>query len=179
MDPDFQIEIVWANTWIDPELEGRLAEDLVAAGADILVQNTDSDAPLKVAARHGILAFGQSADQIASAPEHQATSIVDNWAPYYVERTRAVLDGDWTSQDTWGGLGSGMVRMAPYRNLPPDVVAMATATEAELASGRFYAFSGPIRRQDGTLVIGEGEVLEDAVLLTMDWFVEGIGSSPP
>ena len=34
---------------------------------------------------------------IKFGPKAQLTSIVDNWAPYYIERVKAVLDGTWKS----------------------------------------------------------------------------------
>ena len=76
-------------------------------------------------------------------------------------------------------MGPGMVAMAPYTNLPDDVVAMAQATEAKIASGEFHAFTGPIHNQDGEMVIGEGEVLDDGVLLGMNWYVQGIDDKLP
>ena len=126
-----------------------------------------------------MVGFGQAADQIAFAPKSQLTAIIDNWAPYYVARTRAVLDGTWESMDTWDGIESGMVEMAPYTNLPDDVVAMAMETEARIASGEFHPFSGPIYKQDGTMAIGEGEVLDDGTLLGMNWYVQGVDDTLP
>ena len=80
---------------------------------------------------------------IKFAPDHQLTAIIDDWAPYYVARVKAVLDGTWESTDTWDGMGPGMVAMAPYTNLPDDVVAMAKETEAKITSGEFHPFTGP------------------------------------
>jgi simple sugar transport system substrate-binding protein len=33
-------------------------------------------------------------------PQGQLTSILDNWAPYYIQRIKAKLDGNWKSEDT-------------------------------------------------------------------------------
>lgn len=54
------------------------------------------------AAQRGIYAFGQDSDMIKFGPKAQLTAIVDNWAPYYIQRTKDVLDGTWKSTDTWG-----------------------------------------------------------------------------
>ena len=51
------------------------------------------------------------------APKAQLTSIIDNWAPYYIARAKAVLDGTWESADTWNGMAAGTVKMAPYTNI--------------------------------------------------------------
>ena len=179
INPDFKLKVVWVSTWHDPGKEADAAKVLIDQGADIITQHTDSAAPLQIAAERGVVGFGQAADQIAFAPKSQLTAIIDNWAPYYVARTRAVLDGTWESMDTWDGIESGMVEMAPYTNLPDDVAAMAKETEARIASGEFHPFTGPIHRQDGTMAIGEGEVLDDGILLGMNWYVQGVDDTLP
>jgi simple sugar transport system substrate-binding protein len=72
-----------------------------------------------------------------------------------------------------------MVKMAAYTNMPEDVAALAMETEAMIASGELHPFKGPIYRQDGTMVIGEGEVLDDGTLLGMNWYVQGVDDKLP
>ncbi len=126
-----------------------------------------------------MLGFGLSSDMIAFAPEGQLTAIINNWVPYYVARVKAELDGNWESNETWGGMAAGMVRMAPYTNLPDDVVAMARDTEAKITFGALHVFTGPVNRQDGTLVIEKGEHLKDGALLGMNWYVTGVDEVMP
>ena len=76
-------------------------------------------------------------------------------------------------------MGPGMVAMAPYTNLPDDVVAMAQETQAKITSGEFHPFTGPIDKQDGSMAIGEGEHLDDGTLLGMNWYVKGIDDKLP
>ena len=138
INPDFKLKVVWVSTWFDPGKEADAAKVLIGQGADIITQHTDSTAPLQIAAEQGVIGFGQASDMIAFAPDNQLTAIIDNWAPYYVARAEAVLDGTWESVDTWDGMSTGMVQMAPYTNLPDDVVAMAMETEARITSGAFH-----------------------------------------
>ena len=179
INPDFKVKIVWVNSWFDPGKEADAAKVLIGQGADIVSQHTDSTAPLQIAAEQGVLGFGQASDMIAFAPKNQLTAIIDNWAPYYVARARAVLDGTWKSEDTWDGMAPGMVEMAPYTNLPDDVVAMAKETQAKITSGEMHVFAGPIHKQDGTMAVGEGEHLDDGALLGMNWYVKGVDDELP
>ena len=179
INPDFKLKIVWVSTWFDPGKEADAAKVLIGQGADIITQHTDSTAPLQIAAEQGVHGFGQASDMIKFAPDSQYTAIIDDWAPYYVRRVGAVLDGTWKSEDTWEGMSTGMVAMAPYTNLPDDVVAMAQETQAKITSGEFHAFTGPIHNQAGEMVIGEGEVLDDGVLLGMNWYVKGVDDKLP
>ena len=179
VNPDITIKVVWVNTWYDPGKEGDAAKALIDQGADIITQHTDSPAPLQVAQNRGVLGFGQASDMIAFAPKAQLTSIVDNWDNYYVARAKAVVDGTWTSQDTWDGLKEGMVEMAPYTNMPDDVAAAAKKTADAIASGALHPFKGPIMDQSGKVVVKEGEHLGDEELLKMNWYVKGVDDKLP
>lgn len=179
INPDFTVKVVWANTWHDPGKEADAAKALLDQGVDIIAQHTDSPAPLQIAEERGALAFGQASDMIEFAPKAQLTAIVDNWTPYYIERAQEVLDGSWTSQQSWTGIPEGTVQMAPYTNMPDDVKAMAEETEAKIKDGSLHPFTGPIRKQDGTEVVAAGAVMPDEELLGMNYYVEGVEGDLP
>lgn len=177
--PEAKVLVNWANTWYDPAKEADVAKALIAQGADIITQHTDSPAPLQAAQNAGIKGFGQASDMKAFAKDAQLTSIVDNWNDYYVARTKAVLDGTWASQSVWQGLKEGMVQMTVYENMPANVQAIAKQTEADIASGKFVIFKGPLKNRDGTIMAKEGESLDDKALAGMKWFVEGVVGDLP
>ncbi len=179
VNPDFKVKVVWANTWFDPGKEADAAKALIDQGVDIITQHTDSTAPMQVATERGIKAFGQASDMIAFGKETQLTSIVDDWGPYYTERVKAVIDGTWAQHDVWGGMAEGHVVMAPYANMPDDVKKLAEETEAKIKSGEFNPFTGPIKKQDGTEWLKDGEVADNGVLLGMNFYVAGVDDQLP
>ena len=179
VNPDFKVKVVWANTWFDPGKEADAAKALIDQGVDIITQHTDSTAPMQVATERGIKAFGQASDMIKFGPETQLTSIVDDWGPYYTERVKAVIDGTWKQHDVWGGMKEGHVVMAPYTNMPDDVKKAAEEAEAKIKSGEFHPFTGPIKKQDGSDWLKDGEVAEDGVLLGMNFYVQGVDDKLP
>ena len=174
VNPDIKIKIVWVNTWFDPGKEAEAAKALLAQGADILTQHTDSAAPLQEAEKAGKLAFGQSSDQYRFAPKAQLTSIVDDWNGYVIQEAKAVLDGTWKSHDTWGGIKDGMVVLAPFTNMPDDVKALAEETKKGIVEGKIHPFQGPVLKQDGSVAVKEGEQAPDPMILGMNWYVKGI-----
>lgn len=173
--PDAVVKVVWVNSWYDPGKEADAAKALIDQGADIIAQHTDSPAPLQTAEQRGVYAFGQASDMRKFAPSAQLTAIVDNWDSYYIARTKAVLDGTWQSGDTWGGLASGMVEIAPYGDaVPDDVRKLADDTIGAIKAGTLHPFTGPIHDQSGQERIPAGEVASDEMLLGMDWYVPGV-----
>jgi basic membrane protein A len=180
VNPNVKFKIIWVSTWFDPGKEADAAKALTDQGADVLFQHTDSPAPMKLAEQQGIYSVGQASDMKAFGPNAQLTSIVDDWAPYYVERVKALMDGTWKSTDVWGGLNSGMLKMAPWSSkIPADVVALAEGTEAKIKAGTFHPFTGPLKKQDGTPFLKDGEVISDANLSAMNFYVEGIEGTLP
>ena len=179
INPDFKVKTVWVSSWFDPGKEADAAKVLISQGADVITQHTDSSAPMQIAGEKGALAFGQASDMTRFGPKTQLTAIIDDWRPYYIQRVGAVLDGSWKSTDTWGGMSTGMVAMAPYANMPADVAAMARATEEKIRSGKMHVFTGPIHKQDGTLAVGAGKHLDDGTLLGLNWYVKGIDDKLP
>jgi simple sugar transport system substrate-binding protein len=181
VNPKASVKIVWISAWYDPAKEADAAQVLIDQGADIIVQHTDSAAPLQIAEAAGVHGFGQATDMTQFAPKAQLTSIVDSWDSYYIARVQAVIDGTWTSQDTWGGFDSGMVVLAPYNTsvLSEDIITEAKSTAASITSGAVHPFTGPIHHQDGTLKVKAGENLTEDASRGMDWYVQGIEGEIP
>ena len=140
INPNFDVDIIWVNTWYDPGKEANGAKVLMAEGADIITQHTDSPAPLAAAGAAGIQGFGQASDMITFAPKTQLTAILDIWGPYYVERIEAAIDGTWETTNTWGGMDTGMVGMADYTNMPAELAEVAQRLQDDITSGKFKPF---------------------------------------
>lgn len=179
-NPKAEVRVVWVNSWYDPGKEAEAAKALADQGADIIVQHTDSPAPIQTAQERGLWSVGQSSDMTRFGPKSHLTAIVEDWNGYYVDRVKAVLDGTWKPIDTWGGIKSGMVELAPYNPaIPADVVTLADQIKADIVSGKRHSFQGPVKDQSGKVVIPEGKTATDEQILKMDWYVEGVQGKVP
>jgi basic membrane protein A len=181
VNPDVEFNIVWAYTWFDPAKEADAATALIEQGADVILQHTDSTAPQSAAEKAGnVITFGQASDMAEFGPLPRVSSIIDDWAPYYIARVGAVMDGTWESKDTWDGIGPGMVAIGEISDaVPADVKAEALAMIDSLADGSYHAFTGPINKQDGSVWLAEGETADDGTLAGMQFYVEGIKGDIP
>ena len=181
VNPDVEFSIIWAYTWFDPAKEADAAKALIEQGADVVLQHTDSTAPQAAAQEAGgVITFGQASDMAEFGPMPRVSSIIDDWAPYYIDRVQAVMDGTWESKDTWDGIGPGMVAIGEISDaVPADVKAEAEALIETLRTGEYHAFTGPINKQDGSVWLAEGETADDGTLAGMDFYVEGITGDIP
>jgi simple sugar transport system substrate-binding protein len=174
VNPKAKLKFIMIDSWYDPGKEGDAAKALIDQGCDILTQHTDSPAPLQVAASRGIKGFGESTDMVSFAPTAELTANVNEWGGYYTQRIKALLDGSWKTMDTWGGFDVGMLKMAPFRNMPPNVATLATQTVADISSGKNKIFTGPLTAQGGSVFLPAGQTMDDGTLSGLQTLITGI-----
>ena len=181
------IKVVWVNSWYDPVKESDAAKVLIAEGADVLAQHTDSPAMLQTAEKAGVKGFGQSSDMHEFAPKAQLFSSVNNWGPYYISQVQKVLDGKWSTGDgpdhwagnTWKGIGDDFLVLTEFKNMPASVAEKAETARAGIAAGTLNIFEGPMKDNQGNMVLDAGKVLDDGGLWGMNYYVEGVEGSIP
>lgn len=181
VNPDVEFKIIWAYTWFDPAKEADAATVLIEQGADVILQHTDSTAPQAAAQEAGnVITFGQASDMSEYAPKPRVSSIIDNWAPYYIARTQAVMDGSWETVNTWDGIKEGMVEIGEISDaVPANIKEEALAMKTAMAAGEYHPFTGPIKKQDGSDWLAEGETADDGTLAGMNFYVEGLEGEIP
>jgi basic membrane protein A and related proteins len=180
MNPAIKTKVIWVNTWYDPAKERQAAETLIAQGADILSQNTDSPASLQVAQEKGIYAFGWDSDMVKFAPKAHLTANTNYWGDYYTEAVKAVMAGTWKTGEVRGGLKEGMVRMSPLNPVVPADAAKAFEEKKKaMIDGSFTPFQGPIVDQAGAVKVAPGAVMPLKELLSMNFYVKGVEGSVP
>jgi basic membrane protein A len=109
------------------------------------------------------------------APQAWLTATTWDWAPYYIETVREVMEGTWEPESYYGDMGDGMVNLAPFgERVPADIRDDIEARQAELTDGTFAPFTGPIIDADGEERAADGEEMTLEQLLSMDFFVEGV-----
>ena len=180
VNPDVEMRVVWAYTWFDPAKEADAATALMAEGVDVVLQHTNSTAPLAKLQEAGKIGFGQASDMSAFAPTPRVSSVVNNWGPHYIARTQAVLDGTWKSEAIWDGIGKEMVMIGDITDaVPAEVKEQALAVKDSIASGEHHPFTGPLNKADGSAWLTDGQTPTDEELSSMNFFVEGISAQIP
>jgi basic membrane protein A and related proteins len=180
VNPAAKVKTVFIATWFDPPKEKQAARSLLDAGADVLFGISDSPSVLEEAAANGAFAATWNSDMKRFGPKAYLSSVELDWGPYYAKRVEAARDGTWKSEDYWGTLADGDVKLSPYGDSVPEEV--RTEVEEKLAGfkdGSFKPFVGPIRDQSGKVRIQEGQEITFEQWVAMDWLVEGIEGKLP
>jgi basic membrane protein A and related proteins len=177
--PGAKVKIIWTNSWFAPDKEKKAAENLKAAGADVIGQNVDSPSAGSYAESVGLPWVGYDSNSQKFAPKSWLTAAVYNWGPYYLARTKAALNGTWKTGNYYGSLKDGFTLLAPYgKGVSAKTKSLIAQQKALIESGKWNEFSGPIYDQSGKLRVKKGERLTLPQLLSINWLVKGVIGSP-
>ncbi|NLX77774.1 MAG: BMP family ABC transporter substrate-binding protein [Clostridiaceae bacterium] len=180
VNPNATVEVVWTSTWYDPSLEKAAAISLLDKGCDVIAQHQDTTGPQIAAQERGKWCIGYNCDTADIVPESFLTAPIWNWGPYYTDQIQKVLDGTWKSENYWGGMEDGVVKLAPLtKNAPAGAQEKVDEMTQKIINGEFKVFEGPIKDQSGNVKVPEGKVMTDDELLSFDWFVEGVVGTLP
>ena len=181
VNPKAVVKVIWVDTWYDPGKERQAAEALIAQGADVLSQNTDSPAVVQVAEQRGVHAFGWDSDMSKYGPHAQLTANTENWAGYYIDEIRKVMAGTWTGgRQIAYGLKEKMVVLMPLnKSVPADVARVFEEKKRDIIDGTLKPFAGPLRDSTGVVRVAAGSALSDAQLMAINWYVDGVDAPVP
>ena len=180
VNPKAQIRVIWTSSWYDPGKERQAADTLIAQGADVITQHTDSTAPVQAAEAKGVYAIGYHSDMSKYGKKAHLTAATHVWGNYYTTVVKAVLSGTWKSGAVWGGIKEGMIKLAPFGPaVPADLKQLVGEREKAIAAGTLHPFQGPVKDQSGKVRIAKGKTMSDGDLLGMKWYVEGIVGKLP
>lgn len=175
VNPDATVKVVWISSWFDPGKETDAANVLISQGADVINQFTDSAAPTQAAQKAGVWSISVGSDRTKFGADAHLTSVVYDWSGFYTDTAQAVLDGNWQSGNTWGGVGAGMTGLSPlHADVPAAVAEAVEAVQQAIAAGARHPFQGPVSGQDGQIRIAADATASDGDLLGMDWYVDGV-----
>ncbi|MEA3089638.1 MAG: basic rane protein [Caballeronia sp.] len=181
VNPKVHTKVIWINSWFDPGKEKQAAETLIGQGADVLLQNTDSNATLATAAEKKVYAFGWDSNMKKFGPSAHLGSVVQHWEVYYDAMAQQLLDGKVKTDPVWLGMPQKAVNLEDMNTavVPAKAMQAVDAKREELQSGKWDVFMGPIKDQSGAVKIAAGQNLTDPELQRINWYVEGVDGSLP
>jgi basic membrane protein A and related proteins len=182
VNPTATVNVVWTNTWYDPTIEKQAADSLIqTAGCDVMAQHQDSTAAVQAAEAAGIFSTGYNSPMLSAAPKGYLTSPVWNWGPYFAKVVKAAMDGTYKPEKYWGGLETGTIDVD--QNYGPSVTQETKdaikAAKDKMIGGSWDVFTGPIKAQDGSDLVADGQKLTDDQIWNLLKFVDGVVGTIP
>ncbi len=179
VNPDVKVKVVYINTWGDAEIEKAAAEQLIAAGCDVLTYHADSTATQLAAKEAGIYTTGWNYNNNV-AGENYLTAPYWDMSAYFTPTFKAILDGTFKPTGTepfssYGSMKSGLICLDELGSaVPEDAKAKIEETQEQMKSGEFKVFSGAIKYNDGKVLCKKGQTLTDKEIWGISGEVEGV-----
>lgn len=174
VNQDAEVKVVYTNAWVDAANEKAAAEALLAQGCDVLEQHCDTTGPQIAAEQAGAYAIGYNMDSRTAAPGAFLTAPIWHHEVFYIKTVQAIMDGTWTPESYYGNMIDGYVGLAEMSDLvPADVKAKVEEVQAKIEAGEFPIFVGPIKDNEGNVVVPEGTTLDRAGIWQINYLVEG------
>ena len=180
VNPKVKTKVVWISTWFDPPKEAEAAQSLINAGADVLIQNTDSSAVLQTADKNGKFAFGWDSDMSEVAPKAHLASNMVYWGPYYKKAVKDVMDGTWKSERSVWGYKEGANGVIKINDAVPEEIKKKVAEVKEgYKAGTMDPFKGPIVDNTGKERLPKDEMPTQEWKDKVDFYVKGVEGKVP
>lgn len=181
VDPEIEMSVVWVNSWFDPASERDAAKALISQGVDVVFSNAqDTPSVIAVAEEAGVYAFNLNSSMLEYAPTKYVGVVGTDWGPHFLRMVEGHLNGTFEGENFWLGMEADVVFTADWNgDISADVVAMIEAKQAEIATGAFTVFQGPLVDQSGTERFADGVSMTDGEILSMDWHVAGVTTPLP
>lgn len=169
--PECKIDVRWIFTWHDPIVEKDAAKSLFDGGAQVVMTGADTPAPAEAAPEGK---WGITYDYSGNCTNPRClTSMYWNWGPIYSKIVEDSKAGTWKGGFEYfdadsGGLGlygfmEGEKPQPGVEGLPEADIKLIKDTLDKMLKGeftRFDVFKGPIKDNQGNVVLAEGKSLE-------------------
>lgn len=185
--PDIEVQVRWVDAFFAPDKEEAAAEELIAAGADVVWSSTDTQIAMQVAERSQtaagdpVYALGNDNPNACDfAPDICITTPYWNWGPVLIQQVQGMLDGTWDYRNViWEGIKGdseeSMVYLAPVNGeILPNAALDVEPLIQRMAQGALDPFDGPLNDNTGRERVAAGDRTSDSEALSMCWFAEGI-----
>ena len=135
---------------------------------------------LKTAQEKGKRAFGWDSDMTAYGPKAHLASSVINWGPYYIKATKDMLEGKWSTGQSWWGVKEGAIDIVSIADdVPAETKKKIEDIKAGLKDGSFVIWKGPIVDNAGKEVLAKDAVADHAFLGGVKFYVKGVEGKVP
>ncbi|MDO5738340.1 MAG: BMP family ABC transporter substrate-binding protein [Eubacteriales bacterium] len=176
VNPDVEMVVMYTMSWNDPTKEAQVTQALINQGCDVIGQHCDSTAPATTAEANGVLHVGYNSDMTEAAPNASITSAVWDWSRYLIFAINSYLEGKEIPVDWSEGLAEGVCDITPLsKNAAPGTAEKIEEAKQAIINGELEVFAGPLKDNEGNIVVEEGDVyVDEQSAPAFDKVLEGI-----
>jgi simple sugar transport system substrate-binding protein len=178
VNPNATVQLIITGEWSLPVREAEATNALVTAGCDVIACHVDSPkVVIQTAEAKGVKTCGHNASQASLAPKGFITGAENKWETVYKTFAADLGKGQKLPNTFFGGYDKDMVASTPFGAGTTDKARnAATAVIADLKAGK-PIYTGPVKGNNGKVVIDKAYDNYDPFLDRMNFLVEGVVGS--
>ncbi|MCL2301253.1 MAG: BMP family ABC transporter substrate-binding protein [Firmicutes bacterium] len=172
--PEAQVKVKVTGSWFAPEAEAAAAQALIDAGCYVIGQHCDTNGPQLKAQENEVFGCGYNSDMTEFAPAAHLCAPIWNWGAYYTAAVKAVVNGEWTPENYFGGMAEGLVDISPLNDkaVAPGTAEAVNAARAKIVDGSLIVFDTGLAKADGTVI---GHALSDEEITgKINYYIKGV-----
>lgn len=176
VNPEAKIYVSVTNSWYDPPKEEEASRKLLDMGCDVMAQHCDTPYPLTLAQEYGVYGIGYNSDMSKEVPETCLCSVIWNWSAYYTAAVDSIINGTWTGENYYGGIGEGLVQITDLASFCADgTQEKVSEAMTALLNGSCNVFDGEMTTNTGEVIGSAGSTLDDATITgAINWYYENV-----
>lgn len=174
-NPAAEVQLVWANSWYDVDLETQSAKTLLNQGIKFMGMEASSPAIPQTCQANDAFCIGYNVDMHDLAPEAVLFSYVWNFAPIFSDIITSVVEGT-ADSSTYYYEGGECANISAFNDalIPADVQAKVTEVQTAIENGEIVVFAGELKDNEGNVLVPAGEVMADEDLKVQEFLVENV-----
>lgn len=174
-NPNAKVQLVWANSWYDVDIETQSAKALINQGIKYMGMEASSPAIPQTCQANGAYCIGYNVDMKALAPKSVLLSYVWNFQPIFKNIITSVVDGS-AKSDTYYYEGGECAKITDFNGdlVPKEVQDKVLQAKADIASGKIKVFAGELKDNQGKVLVAKGEVMSDEQVNAQEFLVDNV-----
>ena len=175
VNPQAYVQVIFTGEWSAPVREAEAANALVDAGCDVVACHVDAPkVVISTVEARGQKTCGHNSDQSSLAPNGFITGAEYKWGTIYKAFAADLAQGRAVPSFVVGGIAADMVANTRFgAGASPAAIVAANVATADLKADK-PIFVGPLKDNNGKLVLDRTYANSDLALDRMDYLLEGI-----
>jgi simple sugar transport system substrate-binding protein/basic membrane protein A len=187
VNPDAKTYVVNTSNWCDPAKQAEAAKSLLDQGVDVITQHQDcTSTVIKATEAAGAMTVGYHADASSLAPKGWVTGSEWAWGDLYTDIVKTSLAGTFTGSPYNANYRVGyktgenpFVQSEYGPSVTDETKAEIEAAKTAISAEDGSPFKGPVKAQDGSVLVEDGVVPDYATIEGYTVFVDGVVGEIP
>jgi simple sugar transport system substrate-binding protein len=206
-NPKAKVHVKWIYAWYGPDKAREAAEALIAEGCDNLAFTEDTPAVIEVGQEHAekgrqIYTYSHYSPMQPYGKDSVVSGQLVDWGVMYVKILQDIYNGTWNNNDLWwliaekaailggsfdniinpkfvGELKMKMVNTPDFGKISVYDLVVKRYEQMKKGPDVFDPFAGPIKDNNGKLMVKAGTRASKGDLLSIMYYVDNIAGSIP